>query len=75
VGLTGEMKSSMTIDKNCLSCLSSSGNQQEKSRVLNAFKLACLSYSPSPVTFELEEHKRSDFLSLVQQELANISLL
>jgi len=54
----------MTIDKRCLSC---SGNA---STVLAGFKLACLSYAPSPVVYRDMPHSRSELIKLRMDLLA-----
>ena len=64
-------KSTVTLDKNCLSCLGGQANQMEKSRVIQAFKLACLNYNPSKISKDGEEIERADgiaraLLSLVE---------
>ena len=73
VGLNPNEKTSVNIDPNCLSCLKSSANQQEKTRVLNAFKLACLSYQPSRVVFQTESFNRSDLISRTRSLLDKFS--
>lgn len=63
----------LTIDKNCLSCLKSSSNQQEKNRVLNAFKLACLTYNPSKVKYQSTELEKGEIIEKVMKDLELIS--
>jgi hypothetical protein len=60
------VKPVISIDKQCLSCTGQS------SLVLNAFKIACLAYTPSPVFFLNEKHTRRELLDLQNKLLAEL---
>ena len=47
-----KIKPIITIDRNCLSC-----STQQKV-ILNAFKVACLQYTPTKIMFENELYER-----------------
>merc|ERR1712217_36768 len=46
----------LSVDKRCLSC---SG---QSTHILQAFKMACLSYSPSPILYMGKENKREELV-------------
>jgi hypothetical protein len=52
----------MTFDKNCIQC---GGPGQAASQIpglVKAFKMACLSYKPSPVVFESKTFDRTQLI-------------
>jgi hypothetical protein len=53
----------VNVDQRCLSCSGQAPN------VLSAFKMACLQYNPSPVTFEETELNRLDILNKIDGTL------
>uniref|UniRef100_A0A7S0F9Q2 Uncharacterized protein n=1 Tax=Pyrodinium bahamense TaxID=73915 RepID=A0A7S0F9Q2_9DINO len=53
----------MSVDQRCLSC---SGQART---VLSAFKIACLQYNPSPVSWEDKEHSRVELLDRAEKLL------
>ena len=48
----------ISFDKQCMSCTGQS------SVVINAFKIACLAYAPSPVAFQGERYSRRELIDL-----------
>ena len=59
-------KTVINIDKQCFSCTGQS------SVVLNAFKIACLAYVPSPVLFHNEQFSRKELLEYQRKMLEGI---
>jgi hypothetical protein len=56
----------ISIEKQCFSCTNQS------SIVLNAFKIACLAYTPSQVTFQNEKYSRRELLELQSTILSSL---
>ena len=57
----------VALDKQCLSCAGQS------SVVLNAFKIACLAYTPSPVALDGEKYTRREIIELQNRCLGVIT--
>ena len=51
----------ITIDKNCLSCMS---DGKETNHALKGFKMACLSYAPSQVNYRQGTYQRVELLGI-----------
>lgn len=58
----------VTIEKQCLSCTGQS------SIVLSAFKMACLAYSPSQVTYRDSTYTRKDLIDIQGQILSALKI-
>ena len=58
----------LSLDKNCYSC---SGNN---SSVVNAFKMACLAYFPSPVTYKGKVFAREVLLGMQGRLMKQLEL-
>lgn len=61
-------KAVINLDKQCFSCTGQS------SVVLNAFKIACLAYAPSPVLFQGEKFTRRELLEYQNKILESIQI-
>ena len=65
MGYKSKKPNVMSIDKRCLSCAGQS------SAVLAAFKIACLVYEPSQVSFKDRKYNRKDLITLQKNVLLN----
>lgn len=54
-------KSIVDFDKKCLSC------SDQPSKVISAFKMACLTYKPGNIVFNHEELSRSALINIGDQ--------
>ena len=73
VGYGDQPKPTVSLDKNCMSCLGGQANQMEKHRVIQAFKLACLNYNPSKITKDGEEIERAEGIARALEGLGESS--
>jgi hypothetical protein len=56
----------MELDKKCFSCCGYPAS------TLSAFKMACLTYNPSPIKIDNREYKREELLEFTTNMLHNI---
>jgi transposase-like protein len=59
---THENEHMIGLEKNCMSCAYTQNNEA----TLKAFKMACLAYQPSAVTYEQTEYSRQDLIKAKQ---------
>lgn len=52
----------MTFDKNCMQCGGAGNAATQIPSLIKAFKMACLSYKPSPVQFESKTFERNQLI-------------
>ncbi|OMJ69951.1 hypothetical protein SteCoe_32178 [Stentor coeruleus] len=61
-------KAIVALDKQCFSCTGQS------SVVLNAFKIACLTYMPSPVVYRNDKYSRRDLYDMLNRLLKSLMI-
>ena len=61
-----DKNSILELDKKCFSCCGYPAS------TLSAFKMACLTYNPSPIRIDTKEYKREELLEFTTSMLHNI---